>query len=187
MWYLLILLHSIRDPPDPLPSLITVTTPPLYYFIIFIYSNTKNSITRVPGMEDNKNTHPPPKTRRAQVANACMKCRDAKLKVSILFFSFSFFFFSQIQNIKHYTIQTKRPKRKQEINVAHVIKNLFICYTVLLHSSRLRSVSRSETRVRVRRDRRHDEATTRSCGFAGFGRTVASEEDVVAIFTESED
>lgn len=41
--------------------------------------------------------------------------------------------------------------------------------------------------MRVRRDRRHDEATTRSCGFAGFGRTVASEEDVVAIFTESED
>lgn len=67
------------------------------------------------------------------------------------------------------------------------LKNLFICYTVLLHSSRLRSVSRSETRVRVRRDRRHDEATTRSCGFAGFGRTVASEEGVVAIFTESED
>ncbi|EMF15565.1 uncharacterized protein SEPMUDRAFT_147409 [Sphaerulina musiva SO2202] len=33
-------------------------------------------------MEDNKNTHPPPKTRRAQVANACMKCRDAKLKCS---------------------------------------------------------------------------------------------------------
>lgn len=71
--------------------------------------------------------------------------------------------------------------------MAHVIKKLFICYTVLLHSSRLRSVSRSETRVRVRRDRRHDEATTRSCGFAGFGRTVASEEDVVAILTESED
>lgn len=65
-------------------------------------------------MEDNKNTHPPPKTRRAQVANACMKCRDAKLKVSILFFSFSFFFFSQIQNIKHYTIQTKDQKKNRK-------------------------------------------------------------------------
>lgn len=94
MWYLLILLHSIRDPPDPLPSPITVTTPPLYYFIVFIILfilNTKNSITRVSGMEDNKNTHPPPKTRRAQVANACMKCRDAKLKVSMHHFFFLFF------------------------------------------------------------------------------------------------
>lgn len=120
-----ILLHSIRDPPDPLPSPITVrhhTTPLLFYY--FIYLDTKNSITRVPGMEDNKNTHPPPKTRRAQVANACMKCRDAKLKVSILFFSFSFYFLFLFTNtnIKHYTIQTRRPKKKQEINVAHVNK-----------------------------------------------------------------
>lgn len=39
MWYLLILLHSIRDPPDPLPSpiTVTVTTPPLYYFIILLF------------------------------------------------------------------------------------------------------------------------------------------------------
>lgn len=41
--------------------------------------------------------------------------------------------------------------------------------------------------MRVRRDRRHDEATTRSRGFARFGRTVASEKDVAAISTESED
>lgn len=34
----LILLHSIRDPPDPLPpSPITVTTPPLYYFIVLLF------------------------------------------------------------------------------------------------------------------------------------------------------
>lgn len=140
-------------------------------------------------MEDNKNTHPPPKTRRAQVANACMKCRDAKLKVSIHSFFFFSFFFTNI-NMKHkhkqYNTIQKEERKKQEINVAHVMK-IFMCYTVLLHSSRLRSMSRSEARVRVRRDRRHDEATTRSRGFAGFGRTVASEEDVVAIFTESED
>lgn len=102
---------TLRTPFPPLPITVTVTTPPLYYFIIFIYSNTRNSITRVPGMEDNKNTHPPPKTRRAQVANACMKCRDAKLKVSYTFLFFFFFFLFTNTKHKHYTIQTKRPKK----------------------------------------------------------------------------
>lgn len=60
-------------------------------------------------MEDNKNNHPPPKTRRAQVANACMKCRDAKLKVSMrLFF---FFFFTHI-HINTTCTQYKQYKTK---------------------------------------------------------------------------
>lgn len=82
-------------------------------------------------MEDNKNTHPPPKTRRAQVANACMKCRDAKLKVSI----HSFFFFFPFHKYKHkhylYTIQTIRNKRmkKRKKKVAHVMKIFHVLYS----------------------------------------------------------
>lgn len=78
----------------------------LFYY--FIYLNTK-FILFESEMEDNKSNHPPPKTRRAQVANACMKCRDAKLKVSIR--SFFFFFLINI-NINTTCTQCKQYKTK---------------------------------------------------------------------------
>lgn len=69
-------------------------------------------------MEDNKNNHPPPKTRRAQVANACMKCRDAKLKVSMhLFFFFLFSFLFTNINIKHKQYKQYEPNKNPKKNI----------------------------------------------------------------------
>lgn len=84
-------------------------------------------------MEDIKNNHPPPKTRRAQVANACMKCRDAKLKVSMHLFFFSFFLINT--NINTTYTQYKQYKRKgdekkkRKTNVAHVMKIFHVLYS----------------------------------------------------------
>lgn len=96
---------------------------PFYYFIILLFIDLlfylfeyENSITRVSEMEDNKNTHPPPKTRRAQVANACMKCRDAKLKVSMHLFFFFFFhtYKHKTQTIQYNTKQTEERKKNRK-------------------------------------------------------------------------
>lgn len=85
-------------------------------------------------MEDNKNNHPPPKTRRAQVANACMKCRDAKLKVSMHLFFF-FFFLTNINinttytQYKQYKTKGEKKKEKKRKKVAHVMKIFHVLYS----------------------------------------------------------
>lgn len=97
-------------PPSPSPHHPFIIL--LFYYFIYLF-RYEDSITRVPEMEDNKNNHPPPKTRRAQVANACMKCRDAKLKVSIHSFFFLFFFFSFLFTNTNNTIQYKTKGEKK--------------------------------------------------------------------------
>lgn len=81
-------------------------------------------------MEDNKSNHPPPKTRRAQVANACMKCRDAKLKVSMHLF-FSLFFYSfHFTNTNTNTNNTKqKDEKKKEKKRGSCHKNDHVLYS----------------------------------------------------------